>query len=635
MDWTTGTLTLGSASNPNGNTGYITVQNGLSGGMSVPILGPTAGLVLTYISGNKTGKFNFESTGNSWSGGTIVNSGVANAGQGILQDPFTVYVGGGTSATNGVLGTGTITLNNALLSFDEAAAYSYSVSNTIAGSGAVTQAGNATSTITLSGPNTYAGPTTVASGTLSVSTLNKVSGGASSSSLGAPTTVANGTIGLGGTTASGTYGSQVVVPTTGTLVDTGTGETTDRVLLLVGNGTLTQSGTNTLNFSGGVASTIAAGTSANKTLTLQGSTAGIGQISGVIADAPASDNTPLATFANASTTLWINNAANLYSAGATITGNGIAANTYITAVSGNTVTLNQNSNLAETLSSVTISGASTTAVTKTGSGTWVLSNANTYTGGTTVTAGTLVATNGSGSATGSGAVGVSAGATLAGTGSINATGGAINLNGTGTSTRANVLVGQTSSSDTNTTSSMSLVSTPTSTFTDANLSFNLNGNVAGALGSSPVNSGNVLNVGATNISFGAGNVLTLNLFGTKVIAAYTPYELIVGTGTTTLGSLTTGQFAGLNVSTTPNAQGLYQILGSGNGALGNLSLVLTGNAATYYGANSYLFLYQSGSGVNAVDAIEVEVVPEPSTWAMMLGGLAVLVFWQRRKSKLS
>jgi hypothetical protein len=34
-----------------------------------------------------------------------------------------------------------------------------------------------------------------------------------------------------------------------------------------------------------------------------------------------------------------------------------------------------------------------------------------------------------------------------------------------------------------------------------------------------------------------------------------------------------------------------------------------------------------------VDDIEVEVVPEPSTWAMMIGGLAALVFWQRRKSK--
>jgi hypothetical protein len=29
----------------------------------------------------------------------------------------------------------------------------------------------------------------------------------------------------------------------------------------------------------------------------------------------------------------------------------------------------------------------------------------------------------------------------------------------------------------------------------------------------------------------------------------------------------------------------------------------------------------------------VEVIPEPGTWALLLGGLAMLVFWQRRKSK--
>ena len=38
-------------------------------------------------------------------------------------------------------------------------------------------------------------------------------------------------------------------------------------------------------------------------------------------------------------------------------------------------------------------------------------------------------------------------------------------------------------------------------------------------------------------------------------------------------------------------------------------------------------LYQS----TGVDDIDVVVVPEPGTWALMLGGLTALVFWQRRK----
>ena len=74
------------------------------------------------------------------------------------------------------------------------------------------------------------------------------------------------------------------------------------------------------------------------------------------------------------------------------------------------------------------------------------------------------------------------------------------------------------------------------------------------------------------------------------------------------------------------------ILSSGNGLGGNLTLALSSGAASYYGANSYLFLYQNSTTNGGVDDIEVMVVPEPSTYAMILGGLAVLVFWQRRKS---
>ncbi|WP_422096591.1 autotransporter-associated beta strand repeat-containing protein [Variovorax sp.] len=71
----------------------------------------------------------------------------------------------------------------------------------------------------------------------------------------------------------------------------------------------------------------------------------------------------------------------------------------------------------------TIGGAGGSVV-KVGSGTLMLTGANSYTGGTTVTGGTLSANNASGSATGAGAVLVQSGATLAGTGSI---AGAVNV----------------------------------------------------------------------------------------------------------------------------------------------------------------------------------------------------------------
>ena len=58
------------------------------------------------------------------------------------------------------------------------------------------------------------------------------------------------------------------------------------------------------------------------------------------------------------------------------------------------------------------------ALIKTGTGTLELTRANTYTAGTTVSTGTLLVNNSSGSSTGTGAVAVAAGATLGGSGSI-------------------------------------------------------------------------------------------------------------------------------------------------------------------------------------------------------------------------
>jgi autotransporter-associated beta strand protein len=123
--------------------------------------------------------------------------------------------------------------------------------------------------VVITGANTYIGSTAIVAGPASVSSLNRVVGGTPSSNLGAPTTVANGTITLGGTGA------------TGILIYTGTGETTDRVVNLggtTGGGVIDQSGTGLLKFTSDFTAT-AAGV---KTLTLQGSTDGTGEIAGAI-----------------------------------------------------------------------------------------------------------------------------------------------------------------------------------------------------------------------------------------------------------------------------------------------------------------------------------------------------------------
>lgn len=61
------------------------------------------------------------------------------------------------------------------------------------------------------------------------------------------------------------------------------------------------------------------------------------------------------------------------------------------------------------------------AIVKTGTGTWTLTNANTYTGGTTIKGGTLMVNNTTGSGLGTGAVNILADGTLAGTGSVSGT----------------------------------------------------------------------------------------------------------------------------------------------------------------------------------------------------------------------
>ena len=96
-----------------------------------------------------------------------------------------------------------------------------------------------TGILTLSGANTFTGKTTLSGGTLSINSFGNV--GAASSALGAPTSVANGTIDF---TASST------------LTYTGPATSSDRVLKLAGGGaTFTHSGTGLVTLTGGITGT--------------------------------------------------------------------------------------------------------------------------------------------------------------------------------------------------------------------------------------------------------------------------------------------------------------------------------------------------------------------------------------------
>ncbi len=141
---------------------------------------------------------------------------------------------------------------------------------------------NNTGTTILTANNTFTGSTQTFGGLLRVSAIGNTG---AYSPLGT-----NATIRLGVTTTSGN------------LVYTGSGETTDKVIDQSGTtagGTIDQSGTGLLAFTSNLTATGAG----NKTLTLQGSTAGNGEISGVIVDNSGTNLTSVAKLGSGTWTL--------------------------------------------------------------------------------------------------------------------------------------------------------------------------------------------------------------------------------------------------------------------------------------------------------------------------------------------
>ena len=193
------------------------------------------------------------------------------------------FVNGDTICSGPWTLLGSITLKNA-----SAPTTNLVISGAISGaSGAgVTLGTQNGGTIILSGANTFSGPTTIAlsgaTATASITSINSVSTPAqqANSSLGKPSSAANGVIALGTTT----YG--------GTMIYTGNGETSDRVINLTGTsggGTIEMDGTGPLVLTSNVGATGAG----SKTLTLQGSSTAANAISGTITNNSSANKTSL------------------------------------------------------------------------------------------------------------------------------------------------------------------------------------------------------------------------------------------------------------------------------------------------------------------------------------------------------
>ena len=314
---------------------------------------------------------------NSYSGATTVHAGVLLSGlAGALPDTSAITVdSGGTLDMNGkndvvgsIAGAGPILLGGAALT-SGADNTNTNYSGTLSGAGTLTKTG--TGTLTLSGANTYTGATTVSGGTLAVS-----------ATAGLGTNAAGTTVATGGTLdLQNITGVDEALTLSGGTLKTSTGTTTVVTNVVLGaNSTVDVSGTgltlaNPISGTGfGITKTGTGALTLSATNTYTGATI----INGGTLVSGAADVIPNAsavTVATGATWNLNNNTETIGSlAGAGTVSLGSAG---LTAGGDNTTT--------------TFSGGitGTGAFTKTGTGALTLSGANSYTGTTTISGGTL------------------------------------------------------------------------------------------------------------------------------------------------------------------------------------------------------------------------------------------------------
>ena len=384
-----------------------------------------------------------ETGGDNFSGGVTVNSGTL-----ILDDASNSISGGtlinggtiqiGNNDTNGTLPLGNVADNSALI-FDRA--NNVLVTNLISGSGTLTQ--NNTNILTLGGNSTFAGTATVAQGTLQIGSTNAIG-------LSAGVTVNNGaTFDVNGFALFKNGNSNLVVTASGAgvggggaIVNNSTNSLTQTLHYVTLTGDTTFGGvanwdirslkTTTLDGQLNITSTANLTKVSTNTVTLQNLTVGAGleninvQAGTLdVANQTTSLGDPSATvtvFTNATFTLdslantlskniTLNNGATLKGSSTnTPFGGPVTFDGPVTLAGGASVVANTGALL---LFENTISGSG--SLSKSGSGGVFLAAANSYSGSTVVSGGTLALTNYSsvdGSITSSTNINVTSGATL-------------------------------------------------------------------------------------------------------------------------------------------------------------------------------------------------------------------------------
>jgi autotransporter-associated beta strand protein len=441
-----GNITLGTGTLTSGGNNSTTTFSGVISGTGGVTKAGTGTLILsgnntytgaTTVNGNGTLSAASATALGAGAGATTVASGSTLNVNGVTIAENVTLNGTGVGGNGALTGTGTAAVsgNVALASASTigvaAGGDTLTLSGVLSGANALTKAG--AGTLVLSGAaNTYTGATNVNAGTLRVgSALNELPNG------GAVTVAAGATLDLNGfsETVGSIAGAGNITLGAATLTSGGSNASTTFSGVVSGAGGLTKAGTGTLTLSGANtyngATNVNAGTLSAANASALGSTAG---------------GTTVASGA----ALNINNVA-IGAETVTLSGAGVGATGALTgtgtaSLSGN-VALNAATTVgvAAAAGKLTLSGvvSGANALTKVGAGTLVLSGNNTYTGLTTVSAGTLSAANANALGTTAGATTVAANATLDVNGvtiaeNVSITGNGVGGNGalTGTGTAA-------------------------------------------------------------------------------------------------------------------------------------------------------------------------------------------------------
>jgi len=462
---------------------------------------------------------------NSYNGGTTITGG-------------TLQLNPAASIVGGIVNNATLTLNGTT---------AFTLANNISGSGGLVKSG-AGGAVTLTGNNTYSGTTTITGGFLVAGSTTGLSASSVVVTAGGVLDIAQRAVTIGG--LSGTTDS----------VHSFSGSTTGSMTLAVASGTLTYGGT-----VGGSFPNLALTKTSPGTQVLTGNnnytsttTVSAGRL--VLGHANALGSTAQGTTVADGGSLGVQGGITSAAEAVTISGTGFGGDGALVNISGNntfsgTVTLGSDTRVGALAGALTLSApvGGGFGLTKVGPGTVIFSASNGYTGGTTITGGTLQ---------------LNPGASIVGGIVNNAT---LTLNGTSTFTTSNNISGTGGLVKSGALGAVTLTGTNTySGTTTITGGYLVAGSTTGLSASSVVvTAGGILDIAQRAVTIGglSGSTDSVHSFpGTGGQGALT---LAVASGTVTYGGQVGGSFPNLRLTKT----GLgTQILSGSNNYSGNTAV---------------------------------------------------------------